>query len=88
MTTIKVTAEDIARGERRCSRVCPIALAMQREGFLDADVTPDMDDYWDASWLDADGDPEGCSLPPSAGAFANAYDDGAPVKPFSFMVDA
>ena len=88
--TISVTAENIAQGEPGKPCACPIALALEREGFQRGMVMPDDDDSdrWIAVWTTADDEDDGCALPPSAVAFARAFDENEPVEPFTFEIDA
>ena len=86
MTTITVTAEDIAQGVREDPERCALARAFQRVG-LSARISAECDGWW-ADFSDANGDDDGVKLPPCAVTFAQAFDCSEPVEPFAFEVDA
>ncbi len=75
---IKVTKNDIAKGKRREATSCPIALALHRAGFQEAEVGFL---YWfpDSSW-------RGIKLSEAAIRFIRAFDDKEAVKPFNFRL--
>jgi hypothetical protein len=78
--TIKVTKGDIERGiPMNCSR-CPIALAANRAGLVDASVS------YRVLWTGKDGYSKRSAIPRSALRFMAAFDKGRPVKPFSFRL--
>ena len=80
-TTIKVTAEHIAKGKRGCARG-PIELAL---GELYPGVPADV--Y--TNWIHLCGTDEGCletDLPGEAEDFIRDFEDGRPVEPLEFTV--
>ena len=83
--TVEVTAEDIAKGLRRNACGCPVALAAQRAcpvfegklrviriGMTFGIGTRGINDV---------------ILPDDAADFVRSFDDGRPVKPFTFTVE-
>ena len=87
---IEVTAEDIAKGERLRACRCPVALALSRAGFEEPEVYPSYgpDDYspGGAGEIIAGGDR--FALPLTVDRFVAAFDEGKPVEPFAFDLDA
>lgn len=74
---VRVTAEDIAFGRPCAAGNCPLARALSRAFGADVSVS-----YTD--WGFRQG--ESYSTPPRAAEFARDFDNGEPVKPFSFYV--
>ena len=87
---VEVTAEDIASGVAQKCEHCPIAIALRRaagsaRAYVDGSdifVSPVFDgdepsDIWN----------EAGECPQSVTEFVNAFDDGKPVKPFTFTVE-
>ena len=83
MTTITVTAEHIARGEREDCEGCPVALAIQ-EAFPDLSYSIVGPEEITMGPLEAE-----ISLPTPREAvfFILAFDNGEPVRPFAFELD-
>ena len=71
---VKVTRRDIKNGHLKDEKSCPIALALRRLSFKGCKV-----DGYDWSFGNAE-----AKLPKSARNFVEAFDNGKPVKPFSF----
>lgn len=77
---IQVRPKHIREGEKESAESCPIALAIRARQFQDVWVErvdvmayhphTQKDVYW--------------SLPPVAQAFLGRFDEGRPVKPFTF----
>lgn len=79
---IRVTQEDIDRGERRSCAECPVALAVRRH-FLG---TPAFSFYENVE-IDDGKDRLIAGTPEIATNFMEAFDDGESVSPFSFTLD-
>lgn len=75
--TITVTSEDIANGKRRYFTACPIALACKRAGLKRIRVL-DYAIRYGFSGIEG--------LKPKVKAFVHKFDEGEPVKPFSFCL--
>ena len=80
---IDVTAEHIAKGRRVSCHLCPIARAMKpvvdgRISIAEENVYGILKDRPQIQWSRR--------LPRRAQAFICAFDDGLPVKPFSFIL--
>ena len=74
---ISVTQEDIDKGKREDSCVCPIALAVRRQtGRLFHIDDTNADDGYDT-----------IQLPIKARQFVRSYDNGNPVEPFEFELE-
>lgn len=85
--TVEVTLDDIAKGEREACERCPIACALIRaagtpRAFVDGEVMAAGD--WEGIFPRAG---IRVPMPPEAAEFAMAFDDGRPVKPFTFTVE-
>lgn len=80
---IEVTAEDIAKGEQKACRHCPIALALKRTTGLSFNVRSNHISY--NSYIPH------ISLPDAAKRFIASFDiygsRGIWAKPFSFTLD-
>lgn len=72
---IYVTAEDIRDGLPRNCHACPIYRALKRAGLKVTGVTRMIVDMYRGSTY---------RLPKSAIEFISRFDNGKPVKPFSF----
>jgi len=83
MTTITVTAEHIARGERQSCTRCPIALAIRDAfpGAISFAVGGPMVMLWTG------GSEREIDLPAEAFKFVNAFDNGRTVEAFTFELD-
>lgn len=73
---IQITKKHIKQGKKGRVTLCPIALACKECGFERVRI--------DAETFEIDG----CSgnLPPDAIGFVDDFDDGKPVKPFTFKL--
>jgi hypothetical protein len=75
---ITVTKDDIKSGHRGSVYCCPIAISVRRQAFSSKNVSVSAGDcsiagtYWELSR--------------SAQRFISAFDNGRPVKPFSFIM--
>ena len=79
--TIRVLRRHIKAGKLGESERCPIALAAKNAGFKGGRVSDVYDgDHW---YLDKD---KKIIIPTKAKNFAERFDRGKPVKPFSFKV--
>ena len=82
---INVTATDIDKGIRSDDTHCPIALAVKRalrkrKGLFVTDIG--------IEWENKDERIEKlCGLPARARKFVERFDEGKPVKPFSFNIE-
>ena len=81
MTTITVTAEHIARGDRKTCSTCPIALAF--DAAIPEAVNLSVTWGYASVWLDL-GKAVTYVLPPAAREFIEHFDGGLPVSPFTF----
>lgn len=72
--TVHVTAEDIARGVRRCPLFCPVARALDRSTGLS----------WTVSGLSGMAAGRRTRFPGTVTAFVEAFDSGALCAPFDF----
>lgn len=79
---VDVTEDDIRRGVRGNHNRCPVALAVQREGFPHAMVSAVIceGDTWRPGHLHS-------PTPPEVRVFTSQFDAGVDVKPFSFEFD-
>lgn len=78
---IDVTSDDIARGKACSAKTCPIALAAKRSIDCDElDITYELRIYDGVHLVTA------VPLPEVARTFAQRFDYGLPVKPFSFKI--
>lgn len=73
--TFKVTQEDIKNGKRGEGRTCPIALCLKRTGR-----------EWFVGDTYISSPKKFLALPTKARNFIFKFDDGLPVKPFSFKL--
>lgn len=91
---VEVTAEDIANGIRQDSCDCPVARALKRAGVID-DFLFDGEgggDAWSRARLEFEslydeGERLKVAVPIEAGRFAERFDNGDHVEPFSFELD-
>lgn len=83
IVVVHVDSEDIAAGERRSCKRCPVAQAMRRAGFEDPEVNG-----LTLSWFTGIGR-EYVETPDDVVAFATCFDDDDTdgVRPFAFEVD-
>jgi hypothetical protein len=86
MTTISVTAEHIAKGERDSCRFCPVARAIS-EALPDIELVAVDSAYASFGHPDAWPRCREIALPDPATRFIEAFDAGDPVKPFTFELD-
>ncbi len=82
MMRIEVTAEDIAQGQPKQARSCPIALAFLRAtaetwAIIGRWATLSRHDHLARAAL----------LPAEAQGFEDQFDDGLPCEPFAFDVN-
>lgn len=87
MITINVTANDIKKGIRRNSRLCPIALAVKRAMGREVGVGTDLYYFSAKNLYEHDvyhrwSDTERARVEP----FVSAFDAGQPVEPFRFTM--
>lgn len=78
---IEVTQADIDKGVRGSCGKCPVALALNRATGRESSV--------DADSLGFEGGEckfDACRAPVEVTAFVRAFDNTAPVKPFSFEI--
>lgn len=82
MTKLKITVtqEDIEEGQARSCHRCPVALAMSRTIGRELVVYPH---YAGTLGMDVV-----CFFPSEVEQFIADFDEGKPVKPFSFTVKA
>jgi hypothetical protein len=81
--TITVTAEDLTQGVRGSHTACPIALAVTRATGADTvSVGRQFIRFW------RDGKRYGMYTTPTLWSFIMDFDEGRPVKPFSFSFPA
>ena len=78
---VEVTPEHIKNGVPDSSESCALALAFKSAGFPKARVGIT------SVWLEGFEGNRFATLPRSAEKFAQRFDDGAPVAPFSFEID-
>ena len=77
--TVEVTQLDINLGQSRRSCECPVALALYRT--FDKRMTVG---YTTCTFIDTF---ESYYLPENVSAFISHFDQGRPVKPFSFVIN-
>jgi len=75
---IRVTSEDIAKGQRCNARFCPVALALQRT-TNNPNIVAIGNWGYDTRKLSSQFD-----LPMKVMRFIDAFDSGNPVEPFEF----
>lgn len=83
--TIHITQEDIDNGVARSCIKCPIALALNRQAQLNF-IYVDTRDRFSRCVVEYDIFKE-IDLPHKAFLFMKAFDQGKPVKPFSFELE-
>ena len=76
---VRVTWEDIARGERRECATCPVALAATRAFGEDVTVGNRMFRLRSIQYID---------MPARVRAWIHEFDQGRPVRPIRFRVEA
>lgn len=82
---IEVTAEDIAKGRPCDPGNCAIACAMRRIGFNVQSIGGVANARGPVAWMLGDG-PRKIQLPPEAGVFARAFDQGVNVDAVAFEI--
>jgi hypothetical protein len=79
---VSVTSAHIGQGIRRDGFRCPVALAITEvTGDLDVEVEEDNIGFW------VDGRFEYVRTPEEVAFFADEFDDGLPVQPFTFTLE-
>lgn len=81
---VNVTAEDIARGVKSESSLCPIACALRKILLLGTRISVGVDDVGLYGQPHFHGD---IDLPDEAGEWVQQYDKGLPVSPFTFTLE-
>jgi len=87
--TVEITPDDIREGVYRSGDTCPIALAFRRRLNVPAPCVTVCTFTLDAGFRDREGRPlfATFALPKKASAFIKAFDQGHPVRPFSFCLN-
>lgn len=84
---INVTQDDIEQGKRNCGNHCAIARAVKREieELVPYDVTPEIGGLFGDFYVSHVGSFD-VKLTRKAAKFIRDFDNGRPVKPFSFTL--
>lgn len=88
---VEVNQEDISKGVKNSPCNCPIALALKRlfpsafRVYVNSYNDIQSGSWWSAN-ISLKGTSLGFDLSPEATTFANNFDFGRPVEPFSFTV--
>ena len=82
---INVTAKDIENGQKCSASCCPIALSLKRKGLFNSSVG--SVGTTTTSFIYEEIEYHRVPLPLTARQFIHAFDDGIPVKPFSFTLE-
>lgn len=84
--TVHVEACDIERGKPGSATSCPIARAVRRQHASKRGVSVGRDDVVVGSRGETRRHPAVYALPAKASRFVGRFDEGKPVRPFSFVM--